>query len=88
MAEETVCSQAFTNVFSVDASAQNPEAVSFATEGFAFYGIGVNAQTGNVYVGDSNGFQSTGTIIRYDPSGEVIDQFASGVGPNGFIFLD
>ena len=55
--------------------------------GFAFYGIGFRSETGELYVGDSNGFQSTGTAFVYDAQGTLQDQFATGVGPSGFYFI-
>jgi hypothetical protein len=76
-----------TNVFEVDLTVGMPTATAFVTGGFAFYGIGVDPENGDVYVGDSNAFQSTGTGFRYNSSGTQIQQFATGIGPNSFVFL-
>jgi len=58
----------------------------FMDGGFALYGIGVNPESNEVYIGDSNAFQSTGTAFRYDSEGNMLDEFATGIGPKGFIF--
>lgn len=50
------------------------------------YGIGVDPQTDNIYVSDSKGFQANGTVTQYKNDGSVIDTFAAGKGPNGFVF--
>lgn len=52
----------------------------------SFYGIGVDATSNTIYVGDSKGFQGNGTIFRYNVDGTSIDSFEVGRGPNGFIF--
>jgi len=54
--------------------------------GFALYGIGVHQESGDFYIGDSNAFQSTGTAFRFDAQGNQLEQFNTGIGPNGFIF--
>ena len=59
---------------------------SLVENGFALYGVGVRTETGDIYIGDSNAFQSTGTAFRYDLNGELIEFFPTGIGPNGFIF--
>ncbi len=76
-----------TNVFEVDFTSNNPSANNFITGGFAFYGITVDPSTGDIYIGDSNAFQSTGTGLQYNSNGELIQQFATGIGPNAFLFL-
>ena len=54
--------------------------------GFSLYGIGVHQESGDFYIGDSNGFQSTGTAFRFDMQGNQLEQFNTGIGPNGFVF--
>ncbi len=75
-----------TNVFAVDLSAGALSAEVLVSDGFAFYGIGVNEATGDIYVGDSNAFQSTGTGLRYGSDGTLLADFATGIGPSGFLF--
>jgi len=73
-----------TTVYQVDLNTQQ---VSPLVEGgFALYGIGVNPESNEIYIGDSNAFQSTGTGFRYSPEGDKLDEFATGIGPNGFLF--
>jgi YVTN family beta-propeller protein len=53
--------------------------------GANLYGLGVDPITGIIYLGNHNGFQGNGTVIRYD--GEtMLDNFAAGIAPNGFVF--
>lgn len=49
------------------------------------YGLGVDPVTGTIYLGNHNGFQGNGTIIRYQGS-MLLDSFAAGIAPNGFVF--
>jgi hypothetical protein len=73
-----------TTVYKVDLSTQ--EVNPFIEDGFALYGIGVNPESNEVYIGDSNAFQSTGTGFRYSATGDKLDEFATGIGPRGFVF--
>ncbi len=73
-----------TTVYSVDLNTQQVDA--FVENGFALYGIGVNPESSEVYLGDSNAFQSTGTGFRYDADGIKLDEFPTGIGPRGFLF--
>lgn len=75
-----------TDVFKVSISESLTTVTSFVADGFAFYGIAVNPDNGDVYIGDSNAFQSTGTGFRYDSEGNELSSFATGIGPNNFIF--
>ena len=76
-----------TTVFSIDLSQDTPEETTFLEGGVALYGISVNPESGQIYVGDNNSFQSTGTAFIYSTTGEEIASFATGVGPNGFLFF-
>ncbi|MBV6646345.1 MAG: hypothetical protein KI790_12900 [Cyclobacteriaceae bacterium] len=50
-----------------------------------FHGVGVSS-TGVIYVGDNNGFQGNGSVIRYDLAGVELGIFAAGRAPNSFLF--
>ncbi len=76
-----------TTVFAVALDEATPMATPFATGGAALYGIGLNPETNQVFVGDNNSFISTGTTFIYNSEGTLIDEFATGIGPNGFLFL-
>ena len=56
---------------------------SAATE---FYGIGVDPKTNTLYAGDAKAFVGSGTVFRYESSGTALDNFTTGIGPNGFVF--
>lgn len=56
------------------------------TDATSFYGIGVDPKTGEIYVGDSKGFQGNGTVYRYSSEGTLKGDFPVGIGPNGFVF--
>ena len=73
-----------TTVYQVDLSTQL--VTPLIDGGFALYGIGINPESNDIYIGDSNAFQSTGTGFRYSDQGDKIDEFATGIGPNGFLF--
>jgi sugar lactone lactonase YvrE len=55
------------------------------TSAIAFYGIGI-APDGDLYIGDSKGFQSLGSVYVYDEMGSEKEEFQVGRGPNGFVF--
>ncbi len=74
-----------TTVYSVDLTTQ--QVSPFIEDAFALYGIGVNPESNDIYLGDSNAFQSTGTGFRYDAQGNKIAEFPTGIGPNGFLFI-
>ena len=50
------------------------------------YGLGVDPVNGDIYLGNHNAFQGNGTIIRYQQDLTLIDDFAAGRVPNGFVF--
>ena len=50
------------------------------------YGIGVDPQTGEIYVADAVDFSQSGVVRRYTAEGILIDQFRVGINPNGFAF--
>jgi YVTN family beta-propeller protein len=54
----------------------------------SFYGIGIDPKTDVLYVADDRGFTSSGTVFRYNLTGESIDNLTAGIGPNGFAFHD
>ena len=49
------------------------------------YGLGIDPNSGLIYLGNHNGFQGNGTVLRYDGP-EMKDNFPAGVAPNGFVF--
>jgi len=57
-------------------------------EGENFYGIGIHPASNTLYIGNSNGFISNGEVLLYDTEGNELDDFNTGIGPNGFVFVD
>ncbi|MFC0262295.1 YncE family protein [Fontibacter flavus] len=53
--------------------------------GSGFYGIGYHPQLKEIYVGDNNGFQGSGTVIVLDQNGQQLKTFTAGRGPSGFL---
>ncbi len=50
------------------------------------YAFGVDPATGDIYIGDGVEFGSEGIVYRYDVSGNLQDDFTSGILPTQFIF--
>lgn len=55
-------------------------------DGRAFYGLGIEPATGNIWLGDAVDFQSRGKVLRYSAQGALLKEFEAGFLPNGFIF--
>jgi YVTN family beta-propeller protein len=51
-----------------------------------FYGLGIDAENGNIYGGYSPGFTQNGFMFRYNSAGVLIDSMGVGIAPNGFEF--
>lgn len=50
------------------------------------YGLGVNPETNEIFVGDSGNFVQRGTVTIHDSTGQELSSFKAGVGVNGFYF--
>ena len=72
--------------YSVDISSSALSAIVFTDEDIDYYAINVNPENGEVYIGNSNAFATTGTGLRFGRDGTLIDDFATGIGPSGFLF--
>lgn len=51
-----------------------------------YYALGVDPVSGEVYVGDARFYSGNGEVLRYAPSGELVDAFEAGPLPTGFVF--
>lgn len=51
-----------------------------------FWALGIDPETGEIYVGDPKGFTQKGSVGVYTASGELKRSFAVGVGPGNFFF--
>jgi YVTN family beta-propeller protein len=74
-----------TNILSLPLDASSPTYETLIS-GNSFYGIGSDPLSNELFVGNSNSFQGEGTLLRYDAQGMLLDSYAVGVGPNGFVF--
>lgn len=54
----------------------------------AFYSIGIDPQTGELYGGDALDYISAGRIIRYNTSFAPVDSFTTDVSPGDFYFVN
>lgn len=52
----------------------------------AFTGFGFDTKNGIIYAGLTPSYKQAGYVIRYQPSGALIDSIKAEVGPSGFIF--
>ena len=52
--------------------------------GTIYYGLTVNPVNGDVYVADAIDYVQNGVILRYSPSGELLDTFTVGITPGAF----
>jgi glucose/arabinose dehydrogenase len=50
------------------------------------YGLGISSE-GDIWIGDARGFTENGRVYRYGSSGELLNNWTSGIGPNGFVFF-
>lgn len=62
-----------------------PEAF-ISMPGNYFYGIGVDPENENIWLGDAGDFSSAGTVLIFNPSGTLLKQFTTGVAPSDFVF--
>jgi len=54
--------------------------------GSNFYGLGYDEETQTLYIGEHNGWQGNGTVLRVNSQGVLIDEVSVGRGPSGFYF--
>ncbi|MDQ3191945.1 MAG: YncE family protein [Bacteroidota bacterium] len=53
-----------------------------------FYGLGVEPETGKIYVADAIDYVQRGKVMRYNNQGVLIDSFLAGIIPGDFYFLE
>lgn len=77
-----------TAVYQMATNATSAPATPFITneDGTGFYGLGFDPGKNELYVGDANGFQGSGSVFRYSLDGSLLGSFDTGIAPNGFIF--
>lgn len=52
-----------------------------------FWGLGVNPENGNIFLGDPKGFIQSGTVSEYTSQGLLKNTYSVGLGP-GFFYFD
>jgi len=63
-----------------------PETPLIDANGRDLYGLGVNPETSDIFVGDSGNFVQRGTVTVHNSAGQELTSFKAGVGVNGFYF--
>lgn len=54
--------------------------------GKSFYGMNVDPENGNIWLGDAGDFSSAGTVYVYSASGTQLKSFQTGTAPTDFVF--
>jgi hypothetical protein len=54
--------------------------------GSNFYGLGYHRSEGILYIGENNGWQGNGTVMKVSANGELTGTIQAGRGPSGFVF--
>ena len=63
-----------------------PRAALVRRGGSGFAALGVDPTDGTLYAADQRNFTSDGRVLRYRPTGAVVDSFSTAVGPTQFVF--
>ncbi len=51
-----------------------------------FYGLAVDPTSSHIYLADAQNYVEPGHILRYNPQGELLDVFVTGINPSAFCF--
>lgn len=74
-------------VWEIDVDSQEfPTKPLITIEGFGQYGLDVDPTNGDIYIADAKDYVSNGAVLRYNSSGELIDEFEVGIIPSKFAF--
>jgi len=72
---------------SIEATQTPTEALVEAQTLQYFWGLGVNPENGNIFLGDPKGFIQSGTVSEYTEQGLLKNTYTVGLGP-GFFYFD
>ncbi|MBL7704244.1 MAG: hypothetical protein JNM21_01740 [Taibaiella sp.] len=72
---------------SIEATQTPAEALVKAQALQYFWGLGVNPENGNIFLGDPKGFIQSGTVSEYTEQGVLKNTYTVGLGP-GFFYFD
>lgn len=73
-------------VYTMDITGSAISSTAFIDNGHSNYGLGVDPNSGDIYLGYAPDFTSDGMVYRYDDQGAAIDTFSVGIAPNFFYF--
>lgn len=74
-------------VFKMAVDADQLPANAFIEQGNAFFGyLGIDPQSGDIYIGDPKDYQSIGNVYHYSKEGILITEFETGIIPAAFGF--
>jgi hypothetical protein len=65
-----------------------PTSPVFHETGFSYYGLGVNPNSGQIYVANARDYVSKGEVVVLRSNGAVVNRFATGINPGEFVFLE
>lgn len=86
-ADGTVLYYLDSNLFAMNVAADSlPKCPVVSAEGGLFYGLGIDPNNGDIYVADAIDYVQKGVILRYNKSGESLDEWRGGVIPAAFGF--
>lgn len=86
-ADGTVLYYLNSDLFAMNIEADSlPDCPVVSAEGGLFYGLGVDPNNGDIYVADAIDYVQRGVILRYNKSGESLDEWRGGVIPAAFGF--
>ncbi len=75
------------DVFEMDIQSNSlPTQSKIASNGRLIYSLGVDTNTGDLYVSDAIDYLQQGVIYRYNKIGEELGNFKAGIIPGGFYF--
>lgn len=72
--------------FEIDATSFPSSPVISDENMTSIYGVGVDPESGDIYLGDSKNFLDDGEVFIYNQSGTFKTSFGVGRAPNGFVF--
>lgn len=86
-ADGTVLYYLDTDLYAINIEADSlPDCPVVSAEGGLFYGLGIDPYNGDIYVADAIDYVQRGVILRYDKSGELLDEWRGGIIPVAFDF--
>lgn len=75
-------------IFNMSASSSSlPSSPIISENNRSLYALNI-APNGDIYTADAIDFQQNGIVYRYTSDGNLIDEFTTGIAPNGVYFVD